>query len=460
MPGLTSTIAELIGQQGRARANALREQARLRAEQQAQSGATWGRTVAGIGQTIANIPAQRRQQALQVQQDEVNALKLQEMRGELGDKATAREKAARFQQVLAQHEDIDSALPELFKVDPVAASTIAKHVAESKSEALKFQEQILSAERAKADFISSKLSTTDIGQYTKNLDTLKRAMPDRDWSVFSGNPEQDQAAIQGVMQEAMTAKQRVDAQQKAIDDARMLAAQQSTETHQRRMEEITAGDKSSDNARADRQFGETARHNRAMEARPVRGSGGGADTSNIVDTVIANPALWDELTPTVKGKIAGELFQRGYTGFGKPLPAAAVKQISESKTALDSLKDLRETLKKNEQYIGPVAGLSALNPYSEARKAQASIDLVRQRVGKALEGGVLRKEDEEKYKKILATLRDTPETAVYKVDALIHSIETDVQNFVSQQRLSGKRVTQEQQDSVSGAPAKKNPFRK
>ena len=45
---------------------------------------------------------------------------------------------------------------------------------------------------------------------------------------------------------------------------------------------------------------------------------------------------------------------------------------------------------------------------------QADVDRARQTVGKALGGGVLRKEDEDKYKKILATLNDTPETAVYK----------------------------------------------
>jgi hypothetical protein len=45
--------------------------------------------------------------------------------------------------------------------------------------------------------------------------------------------------------------------------------------------------------------------------------------------------------------------------------------------------------------------MQTVNPWSGSRKVQAEIDRVRQLVGKALEGGVLRKEDEEKYKKIL-----------------------------------------------------------
>lgn len=189
-------------------------------------------------------------------------------------------------------------------------------------------------------------------------------------------------------------------------------------------------------------------------------TGGGAkptqreqDVDALAQTVIANPALFDQLTPTDKGRIAPKLQALGFDGFGKPLPAAAVKQISDTKTAIDSLNDLKAILKENEQYIGPIAGLQAMNPYSDARKAQARIDLVRQRVGKALEGGVLRKEDEEKYKMILATLRDTPETAIYKVDSLIHSLDQDISNFIGQQRLSGRRVSKEQEGAATGKKA-------
>jgi hypothetical protein len=176
--------------------------------------------------------------------------------------------------------------------------------------------------------------------------------------------------------------------------------------------------------------------------RAAGGSGAPSGDDALVDTIIAEPGLWDQLTPTVKGRIAAKLKAKGYEGFGKPMSDGAMKQVAESESAIDSLKDLRTTLQKNEQYLGPVAGLSALNPYSGARKAQSEIDLVRQRVGKALEGGVLRKEDEEKYKKILATLRDVPETAVYKIDQLIKTLENDIANFKHQQRLGGKRVAE------------------
>jgi hypothetical protein len=179
---------------------------------------------------------------------------------------------------------------------------------------------------------------------------------------------------------------------------------------------------------------------RDATTKPDKPSGAKGRTDELADAVMANPELWDSLTPSGREKIAPILAERGFTQFGKAMPATAVKQIADSRSAVESLKDLREVLKKNEQYIGPIAGLSAMNPYSEARKAQADIDRVRQRVGKALEGGVLRKEDEEKYKKILATLRDVPETAIYKIDQLIQDIERDIQTFMDAQRQSGRRT--------------------
>lgn len=133
----------------------------------------------------------------------------------------------------------------------------------------------------------------------------------------------------------------------------------------------------------------------------------------------------------------------------RKISEGAVNKLAESKSAIASLQDLRKTLLENEKYIGPIAGLQALNPYSDARKAQAAIDLVRQRVGKALEGGVLRKEDEEKYKKILATLRDEPATAISKVDGLIATLERDMDIFRKEQQAAG-RVTKSNPPAATG----------
>jgi hypothetical protein len=55
---------------------------------------------------------------------------------------------------------------------------------------------------------------------------------------------------------------------------------------------------------------------------------------------------------------------------------------------------------------------------TDAKKKQAMIDRVKQVIGKTLEGGVLRKEDEVKYEKILPTIGDTPEVVTSKLQGL------------------------------------------
>lgn len=177
------------------------------------------------------------------------------------------------------------------------------------------------------------------------------------------------------------------------------------------------------------------------EAQKITISGTNVGTSSdLVEAVIANPELYNDLTATVKGKIAGELANRGFTGFGKILSDTAIKEINQTQGAVTELGFLKTLIEENQDKIGPITGLAAINPYSEARKIQADIDRIRQTVGKALEGGVLRKEDEEKYKKILATMTDTPSTAIYKIEALINSLNRDVSNYTELQGASGKNV--------------------
>lgn len=99
------------------------------------------------------------------------------------------------------------------------------------------------------------------------------------------------------------------------------------------------------------------------------------------------------------------------------LPATQVTQLGEARSALNQLQNLDSDLKKDTYKGGPITGfIGSLNPYdTKAQATQASINTVKQTIGKFLEGGVLRKEDEEKYSKILPTLRDTPEVRRVKI---------------------------------------------
>lgn len=190
------------------------------------------------------------------------------------------------------------------------------------------------------------------------------------------------------------------------------------------------------------------------DARAVSSGLGGVsgDISPITQSIIDNPSLFDDLTATLKGKVIGQLQAAGMdtSNLGiKGLSDTAIKEVSQTQKALEDLDILKEKISANLQFVGPIKGLQKINPFSKSRQIQADVDRVRQTVGKALEGGVLRKEDEEKYKKILATLTDTPETAIYKIDALRSSLERDIANYKSLQQSAGRSL------NVSGTLQKK-----
>lgn len=112
----------------------------------------------------------------------------------------------------------------------------------------------------------------------------------------------------------------------------------------------------------------------------------------------------------------------------KMLPADKVLAVSEGQRIPTMLEDIRGTIEANRNSFGPVSGrLSSLNPYNEkAQTIDAQMRAASQSFGRFMEGGVLRKEDEDKYRKMFPNLSDTPEVAANKlaiVDRLLRQTQ-------------------------------------
>lgn len=179
----------------------------------------------------------------------------------------------------------------------------------------------------------------------------------------------------------------------------------------------------------------------AKTGATTKATGGGTsstDLASLAAAVIDNPELYNQLTPTVKGKLAPILYSAGFDGFGKALSDGALKNVSEIQSGLDQLAYVGQEMASLDPQTGPLGSVYSLIPGSDTQKYRAQLDLARQLVGKALEGGVLRKEDEEKYKKILPTSSDTKATALYKLDLLSKTLSTDLKTYLSLQASSGR----------------------
>ena len=202
----------------------------------------------------------------------------------------------------------------------------------------------------------------------------------------------------------------------------------------------------------------------ALNKKTTPGIGGNLSAN--AQAVVDNPNLLNSFTATVKGNVIAELQTAGYdtSNLGvKALSTGEIEKVAETQKALTDIQVLTDSIDKNLQYIGPVSGFQALNPWSKARQVQADIDRVKQTIGKALEGGVLRKEDEEKYKKILPTVNDTEETARYKLQQLNTTLQADLERYTSLLQSGGRSTDvtaslQKKGSAVTGTSSSGNSY--
>lgn len=122
----------------------------------------------------------------------------------------------------------------------------------------------------------------------------------------------------------------------------------------------------------------------------------------------------------------------------KELTQNMIKTLNEGNAIPGMLSNLGSVIEENKDVFGPLVGrFRSMNPYDEdAKKIDAEMRAKSQAFGKFMEGGVLRKEDEEKYRKMFPQLSDTPETAADKLaivqDLLEKKQSSDIEAFQAQ----------------------------
>lgn len=156
----------------------------------------------------------------------------------------------------------------------------------------------------------------------------------------------------------------------------------------------------------------------------------------------------------------------------RPVTSGDANKLAEFANALNDVKVLTGEL-QGADVTGPAAQVGAALPNfvtawtgigATAKAKQAVIDRVKQVIGKSLEGGVLRKEDEIKYQKILPTIGDPPSVVEAKLSGLKAAISARQQAEIDALTDAGYDVTrfvsrQAQPTEPAKPAAKKNPFR-
>lgn len=101
----------------------------------------------------------------------------------------------------------------------------------------------------------------------------------------------------------------------------------------------------------------------------------------------------------------------------KSVPASSLMTYSDIKLGQSIMGDLVGTVQESSDIMGPISGRARkVNPYDTRTQVfDAKMRATAQIVGKAMEGGVLRKEDEIKYRNMLPNINDTPAVALGKI---------------------------------------------
>lgn len=142
---------------------------------------------------------------------------------------------------------------------------------------------------------------------------------------------------------------------------------------------------------------------------------------------------------------------------GRPVISGDANRIADLDTSIKDAQTLRATLTANKS-TGVSAKVGAALPNvvteftgwgADAKSKQATIDRVKQVIGKALEGGVLRKEDEYKYEKILPTIGDPPDLVASKLDGLEAAIRMRRENTINALEDAGFDVARYRQRSAA-----------
>lgn len=130
------------------------------------------------------------------------------------------------------------------------------------------------------------------------------------------------------------------------------------------------------------------------------------------------------------------------SGAGRPMQTSQAEALSDIKASMSQVQNMVTGLENPNTPTGPMAYLRGMNMFDvEALGAKQLVAATKQLVGKALEGGVLRKEDEEKYAKILPREFDTLPVIRKKTEQLVQMLYSVYKGKVSAYKAAGYDVS-------------------
>lgn len=146
---------------------------------------------------------------------------------------------------------------------------------------------------------------------------------------------------------------------------------------------------------------------------------------------------------------------------GRKIEGGIAQNLGESKAAEEMIASLEKNIFSSlgEKAFSPITGQArAYNPWdTDVQSIQSQINATKQIVGKYLEGGVLRMEDEKKYEKILPKIGDTQEVAQAKVEQVKKLLQEKYSSQMESLAGAGYDISGFQPQSTQPQPTQPQP---
>lgn len=409
------SIADLLARRGDVEAQRALSIAQAQAQAKIASGQAWGNAAQQIGQTVGAIPGQIAQNKRQALQDEGARIDIENAKAAQAASAKATQDKSIVGSAMGMAstgrnpEAIKQQLAQLGRGDLITIFDKTWTDLESSRASLKKTKSELGA--LEADYF---------GALAAGIKQAKFDPMAVSWALEEADADgHDTAQIRALLKEnpdaiPQLADQLIQAsptQRKFLGEESDRTLRQTAEARALQAAKDAAADRTSDNARQVAQANETARHNQAVERISALTAGR------------ANAAAEE----TARHNRATEENARN-TKIGRPIIAGDAEDIAAIDEGIKLSKGL--VFKQGDTGILPSIGGAMPDAVTNltgfgvgAKQRQGVINLVKQIIGKGLEGGVLRKEDESKYEKILPTLSDHPRVVASKVNNLLKTLE-------------------------------------
>jgi hypothetical protein len=232
-------------------------------------------------------------------------------------------------------------------------------------------------------------------------------------------------------------------QARAAEEAKKDAAKEAERAADERLRDTIAGQ----NERA-------RQHNELLVTLKGMSNSGKPDGEELAEIARQNPAALDMMTPTMRTAAMQHLGPD--FDYRKPMSEGATKHIADIGSTLGIVDRTIKLLERPEtkKDMGPVKGyIKSMVPGSPAAILSGKFALIKQVIGKQMEGGVLRKEDEAKYNEILLNISSNPDLALSQMKEIQTLLKNTERVYRDTEDSQGRRGNPHVPKSGAGAGA-------